>query len=163
MLAFVDKKKKRFNAWYLYMPVIVVAGSFLFARLLSLRRPNQVEETVAIDSSRRAVIPSTAPVARTSELPHQERDVEAIGDRIAETTLYLKKKQTAAALKALRQAQVATNRALAVREHDGAGEKELLTTLAELETAEHAIQHGALDDASRQLNALERKLDAIDR
>lgn len=163
MHAFVDKKKKRINAWYFYLPMIVAVVSFWFGRFSPLRMSTQVEETVAIDSSRHSVTPSSAPVAKTSELPHQDRDVEAIGDHIAETILYLKKRQTAAALRSLRQAQLSTNHALAVRANNGVGEKELSTTLGEIETVEHTIQHGLLDDASRQLNALERKLDALAR
>ena len=137
--------------------------SFLFVLFSSWRASKQVEETVAIDSSRRVVIPSGTPVTITHDLPLQERDVEVIGDRIAETTLYLKKRQTAPALRALRQAEVATNHALAVRAQNGGGSKDLLTTLSEIEAAERTIQRGGLDDAAKQLSALERKLDTLDR
>jgi hypothetical protein len=158
-----NNNKKKFSAWYWYVPVVVVVGSSLLFLYSRSRAPKQIEETVAIDSSRRAVIPTGTPVAITNELPMQERDVEAVGDRIAETILYLKKRQTAAALRSLRQAEVATNHALAVRAHNGAEDNELLTTLGELEAAERAIQRGGLDEATRQLIALERKLDGLAR
>lgn len=143
--------------------MIIIGVSFLYVLLSFWRAPNRVDETVAIDSSRHVVTPTGTPVAITRELPLQERDVEVVGDRIAETSLYLKKRQTAAALKALRQAEMATNHALAARMHNGGGDKELVTTLSELEAAERAVQHGGLDDAIRQLNAIERKLDGVAR
>lgn len=161
MTASNDKKKRKVSAWYWYVPVFV-AGASLFYVLFSTFRPtNQIEETVAIESGRRTVVPSSTPVVRTRELPVQARDVEAVGDRIAETIVYLKKRQPAAALRALRQAQIATSHALAARATNVSGNKELLTTQSEIELAERAIQRSAIDDATRQLNTIERKLDAI--
>lgn len=158
-----SNSKKKSSAWYWYVPVVVVVVSLLPFLYSRSRAPKQVEETVAIDSSRRAVVPTGTPVAITNKLPTQERDVEAVGDRIAETTLYLKKRQTVAALRSLRQAEVATNHALAVRAYNGAEDNEMLTTLGELEAAERTIQRGGLDEATRQLIALERKLDGLTR
>ncbi len=93
----------------------------------------------------------------------QDRDVETIGDRIAEATFYLKRKQSAAALRALQQAQLATNHAITLRERGGIGDKEMVFTLNELTSAERSIQRGAIEDATRQLNALNRRLDTVAR
>lgn len=161
VIAVIDKKKRKFSTWYWYIPVAIVGVSLVSVLFTSSRAPKQVEETVTIDSSRHVVIPTGTPLASTRKLPVQERDVETAGDRIAEATMYLKKKQKASALRALHQAQAATNHALAARAPDGGGVKELMTTAYELAAAEHAIQRGALDDAARQLNALNNKLDAL--
>jgi hypothetical protein len=154
------KENRRGYTWYWYVPVAVVCLSLLFILFSSTRATKQTEETVTIDSNRRASIPTGTPVAQTRQLPVQDREVETVGDRIAEATIYLKKKQSAAAIRALHQAQVATNHALSVREHNE-GDKELLLTLNELGSAEHAIQRGALEDAIKQLNALNHRLDSL--
>lgn len=161
MISVIDKRKRRIYVWYWYAPVVIVGVSLVFVLFSSARPPQQSDETVTIDSSRHVVIPTGTPVASTRTLPVQERDVETAGDRIAEATMYLKKKQTAAALRALHQAQAATNHALAARAPNGGGDKELVTTVNELAATERAIQRGALDDATRQLNALINKLDAL--
>ncbi|HEY0545695.1 MAG TPA: hypothetical protein VGC91_09990 [Pyrinomonadaceae bacterium] len=156
------KENRRGHTWYWYVPVAVVCLSLLFIFLSSSRSQKQTEETVTIDSNRPASIPSGTPLAEKRALPVQDPEVESVGDHIAEATVYLKRKQSAAALRALHQAQVATNRALSAREHsESGGDKELLLTLNELGAAEHAIQRGQLEDAVRQLSALNRRLDAL--
>lgn len=161
MIAVIEKKKR--TSLYWYVPVAML-GLSMVAMLFEVgRAPKQIEETVTIDSTRHVVIPTGTLVASTRTLPVQERDVEVAGDRIAEATMYLKKRQTAAALRALHQAQTATNHALAARGFKVGGKEELLTIANELVAVEHTIQRGTLDDAVRQLNALDNKLDALER
>ncbi|MBV9957514.1 MAG: hypothetical protein JO360_03800 [Acidobacteria bacterium] len=116
---------------------------------------------MTIDPARRQAIPAGTPVALARTLPVQNREVETVGDHIAEATVYLRKKQSANALRALHQAQAATNHALALNQQPEGGNKELLLTLNELSAAEHAIQRGALEEAVRQLNALNHRLDEL--
>lgn len=156
------KENRKGHNWYWYVPIAVVCFSLLFILFSSSRTQKQTEETVTIDSNRRAAIPAGTPIAEKRNLPVQDPEVEKAGDHIAEATVYLKRKQREAALRALHQAQVATNRALSSKEHtESGGDKELLLTLNELGMAEHAIQRGQLEDAVRQLNALNRRLDAL--
>jgi len=143
--------------------VIIVGASFIYLFNLTSRPPNRVDETVAIDSSRHVVIPTATPVVLARELPIQEREIEVIGDHIAETALCLKKKQTGAALRALHQAEIAANRAVTMPGRSGLDEKKLLIIVGELESSERAIQRGSLEDALKQLDVSERKLDAITR
>lgn len=152
---------RRSHTWYWYVPLGVACLALIFILYSSSRTPKQTEETVTIDSTRRTAIPAGTPVALARTLPVPDREVETVGDHIAEATVYLKKKQSANALRALHQAQAATSHALAAREHPEGSNKELLLTLNELGAAEHAIQRGALEEAVKQLNALNRRLDEL--
>ncbi|MBV9210327.1 MAG: hypothetical protein JOZ52_06840 [Acidobacteria bacterium] len=156
------KGNRRGYTWYWYLPVLVACLALLFILFSSSRSQKQTEETVTIDSSSRAAIPAGTPVAEKRTLPVQDPEVENAGDHIAEATVYLKRKQSAAALRALHQAQAATNHAISLREpNESGGNKELLLTLNELGAIERAIQRGQLEEAVRQLNALNRRLDAL--
>jgi hypothetical protein len=162
MIAVAKKEERRHSRIYWYLPVAMIGVSIVYVWFALAGAPKQIEETVTIDSTRHMVIPAGTLVASTRTLPVQERNVEAAGDCIAEATVYLKNRQTAAALRALHQAQAATNHALATRRSKGTDDKDLLTIANELVAVEHAIQKGALDDAARQLNALDNKLDALE-
>ena len=87
--------------------------------------------------------------------------MELAGDRIAEVEVYLRKRQSAAALAALTRARRATARALEARQHKGAHADALLSTLKGLDSVQRAIERGAFDDAHRQLVTLDRGLDGI--
>ena len=162
MIAAIEKKKRPFSIWHWYVPLAIVGVSVVFVFYSVARAPKQIEETVTIDASRHVVTPSGTPVANAGTLPIQERDIEIAGDRIAEAIIYLKKKQSAAAIHALHQAQAATNHALAARGTNGGENNDLVITANDLLAIERAIQRGALDDAARQLNALDNRLDALE-
>ena len=125
------------------------------------RRASPVVETVTTPARTAAALPTPSPVYFTPQLPQRDAGVEQAGDRIAEVEVYLKKRQSAAALAALARARRATARALEDRQHKGAHTDALLSTLKGLDSVQHAIERGAFDDAHRQLVALDRGLDGI--
>ena len=83
------------------------------------------------------------------------------GDHVAEALTRLKRRQSAAALTALAQAESALGRALRAESRDEDEREAVRETLKGLETAERSIQRGALTEAATQLVALNRKVDAI--
>ena len=123
-----------------------------------VRRPAPVVETVTTVAR---VAPAPTPVYFSPQLPARDEDVEQAGDRIAEAEVYLKKRQSAAALAALTRARHATARALEARRQKGSRGDELAATLKELDSVQRAIERGQLDDAHRQLVALDKNLDRI--
>ena len=129
------------------------------------RRASPVVETVTTAARSAAALPTPSPVYFTPQLPQRDAEVELAGDRIAEVEVYLKKRQSAAALAALTRARRATARALEERQrkgaHTDAHTDALLSTLKGLDSVQRAIERGAFDDAHRQLVALDRGLDGI--
>ncbi|MCA1593889.1 MAG: hypothetical protein LC754_14810 [Acidobacteria bacterium] len=125
------------------------------------RARNPVVETVTTDGVRAQATPAATPVIYAAQLPPRDEDIEAAGDSIAEASVYLQKRQSAPALRALSQARKATHHALNTRERKDDQRKGLLSALAELESVERIIQHGALSDAHRQLIKLDQTLDQL--
>lgn len=125
------------------------------------RRTPPVVETVTTPARTAAALPTPSPVYFTPQLPRRDAEVELAGDRIAEVEVYLKKRQSAAALAALTRARRATARALEERQHNGAHAEALLSTLKGLDSVQRAIEHGSFDEAQRQLVVLDRGLDGI--
>jgi hypothetical protein len=136
----------------------LACGLLVFAAV-RVRRAAPVVETVTTVS--RPPVSAPTPVYFTPQLPQRDAEVELAGDRIAEVEVYLKKRQSAAALAALARARRATTRALEARQHKGAHDDALLSTLKGLDSVQHAIERGAFDDAHRQLVALDRGLDGL--
>jgi hypothetical protein len=127
---------------------------------VGLRRSAPVVETVTTGA--RTAAPAPTPVFFTPQLPARDAEVEQAGDRIAEVEVYLKKRQSVAALAALTRARRATARALETRQRKGSHGEALATTLRELDSVQHAIERGAYEDAHRQLVALDKNLDHLD-
>lgn len=122
----------------------------------------RVEETVSVDATRSSSFARSAPpVAIAPQLPARDADVEQAGDRIAEAIMHLKKRQGPAGLSALAQAEAAIERALRSDARDEQERETLRSTLKGIETAERAIQRGALAEATAQLKALNRKVDSV--
>jgi len=143
-------------------PVLWCLCLALCASLLSCSQKKRVEETVTVDASRSSSVASNAqPVAIAPQLPARDADLEQAGDKVAEAIMHLKKRQSAAALTALAQSKGAINRALRADGRDEDGREALRSTLKGIESAERAIQRGALADATQQLVALNRKVDSI--
>ena len=140
------------------------AHSYLFALILLLTScaPKPAEETVTVKSTRHPTVSAEAPRVSTAPLPIRDPDIEKAGDLIAEATLHLHQRQSAAALHALSLAQAEIKRALATTAQDGTTHDELLPTLGELETIRGVIHRGMFDDAIRRLGNLNRKLDTLD-
>lgn len=126
-----------------------------------------VEETVTVDASRLSALPTQA-VAVTPQLPARDEDIEAAGDHIAEAITSLSKRRgnmparaTAAAQRALDQADAALTRALRDKPHDEPVRDALRAALRDLSVAQRTIQRGTYADAVRDLTALNHKLDTL--
>jgi hypothetical protein len=138
---------------------LIAAAAFI------LRRPAPaVVETVTtgLDSGNTAKA-APAPIVNTPQLPARDEDVERAGDKIAEATVYLSRRQKAGALHALAEARAAARRAYDRRaqQHDPSSHK-LLAAIKELEQAEAAVERGASPDAKQKLLAINHQLDGID-
>jgi hypothetical protein len=104
-----------------------------------------------------------APVVNTPQLPARDEDVERAGDKIAEATVYLSRRQKAGALRALAEARAAARRAYDRRaqQHDPSSHT-LLAAIKELEQAESAVERGAFPDARQKLLAINHQLDQVE-
>jgi hypothetical protein len=142
-----------------------LVAAVAFAAALFVRRPAPaVVETVTTGLDRPSPATKPSPVASASapQLPERDEDVEKAGDKIAEATVYLSRRQRPAALRALTEAHVAARRAYDRRsqQHDPDTHK-LLAALRELELAEVAVERGSLPDARQRLLALNQRLDQV--
>lgn len=146
---------------FVWCAAFALACALLAYAAVRARRESPVVETVTTPARTAAALPTPSPVYFTPQLPQRDAEVELAGDRIAEVEVYLKKRQSAAALAALTRARRATARALEERQHKGAHADALLSTLKGLDSVQRAIERGAFDDAHRQLVALDRGLDGI--
>ncbi|MDT5295105.1 MAG: hypothetical protein QOJ76_1985 [Acidobacteriota bacterium] len=144
--------------WYALLGVACLLLLLILTFGLKGRAP--VVETVTTGAQ--PPTPAPTPVYFTPTLPARDADVEQAGDRIAEAEVYLKKRQSAAALAALTRARRATTRALESRQRKGSQGDALASALKELDAVQHAIERGAYEDAHRQLVALDRNLDHLD-
>jgi glucan phosphoethanolaminetransferase (alkaline phosphatase superfamily) len=143
---------------------VLFAVGFCFALLAAQASCSQrrVEETVTVDAGRlSSPVANAQPVAVAPQLPDRDADIEQAGDHVAEAITRLKRRQSAAALTALAQAESALGRALRAESRDENELEAVRETLKGLETAERSIQRGALTEAATQLVALNRKVDAI--
>jgi hypothetical protein len=146
---------RRALVWY----VLLGGACALLVYAATARRSAPVVEIVT--TGVRQPAPASTPVYFNPPLPARDADVEQAGDRIAEVEVYLKKRQSAAALAALGRARRATARALETRQHKDSRGDVLLSTLKGFDSVQRAIERGALDDAHRQLVALDKSLDLV--
>jgi hypothetical protein len=140
--------------------LVGVACVLALAGVVYLKRPAPVVETVTTGARQPA--PVATPVIFSAKLPEHDADVEQAGDRIAEVEVYLKKRQSAAALAALTRARRATTHALEAHQRKGSRPEALASALRELDSVQRAIERGAYEDAHRQLVALDKNLDHLD-
>jgi hypothetical protein len=144
----------------LVLYALAAAACVLLVYAATARRSAQVE---IVTTPVHTPVPTSTPiVAKRPQLPPVEPEVEVAGDRIAEVEVYLRKRQSAKALDALTHARNATARAIESRQRKGSRVDELASTLKGLDSVERAIQRGQLDDAHRQLVALDKNLDRLD-
>ena len=146
---------------FFWCAAFALACVLLVYAAVRARRTSPVVETVTTPARAGAAMPTPSPVYFTPQLPQRDAEVELAGDCIAEVEVYLKKRQSAAALSALTRARRATSRALEERQRTGARADALLSTLKGLDSVQRAIERGAYEDAHRQLVALDRGLDGI--
>ncbi|MDT7602167.1 MAG: hypothetical protein QOF61_164 [Acidobacteriota bacterium] len=138
---------------------LIVAVAFV------VRRPAPaVVETVTtgLDEGQTAK-DSPLPVVNTPQLPARDEDVERAGDKIAEATVYLARRQKGAALRALTEAHAAARRAYERRsqQRDPSSHK-LLAAIRELEQAQLAVERGSFPDARQKLLAINHQLDQVE-
>ncbi|MFL6228689.1 MAG: hypothetical protein ACJ741_07910 [Pyrinomonadaceae bacterium] len=104
-----------------------------------------------------------APVVNAPQLPARDEDVERAGDKIAEATVYLTRRQKGAALRALSEARAAARRAYDRRaQQRDQPSHTLLAAIKELEQAESAVERGAFPEAKQKLLAINRQLDQVE-
>ena len=131
---------------------------FLLFALPARRRTPVVETITTEEGSQQRAVPRPA-VHFTPQLPQRDADIEAAGDHIAAATVFLKNRQSAAALRAMTQARSATAHAIDRRRQQGKRFDVLEETLREIDSAERYVQHGALGDARARLISLNNRLD----
>jgi hypothetical protein len=147
----------RSAVWYALLAV--GCGLLVWAAATTRRSPPVVE---TVTTGARPAPPAATPFYTvTPALPPRDAEVEQAGDRIAEVAVYVKKRQSAAALAALTRARHATAHALESRRRKGSPGDELAATLKELDSVQRAIERGQYDDAHRQLVALDQNLDRL--
>lgn len=127
---------------------------------LSARWQRPVVETITTGVSAPASITPPTPVHFTPQLPQRDMDIESAGDHIAAASIYLRNRQSAAALRAVTQARAATAHAIDHRKQQGKEFNVLQETLREIDAAEHFIRGGAINDARARLSSLNHRLDA---
>jgi hypothetical protein len=134
-------------------------GSLLLLLWLSTRRPTPVVETITTEEASQTRAAPRPAVQFTPQLPQRDPDIEAAGDHLAAATVYLKNRQSAAALRAMTQARTVTAHAIARRRQQGKRFDVLEETLRGIDSAERYVQRGALGDARAHLITLNQKLD----
>jgi hypothetical protein len=137
---------------------LAAAACVLLVYAATVRRSAQVE---TVTTPAHSPTPASTPFVGQPQLPPVDPEVELAGDRIAEVEVYLKKRQSAAALAALTRARHATARALESRQRKGTRGDELASALKGLDSVQHAIERGQFDDAHRQLVVLDKSLDRL--
>ena len=148
---------RRTGVWGILL--VALCALFVLWALSAHRAAPAVVETVTTGA--RAPAPAQTPVYFTPQLPVRDEEIELAGDRIAEVEVYLKKRQSAAALAALGRARRATAHALEARQRKGTHGDALLSALTELASVPRSLERGALADAHRQLVALDKSLDHL--
>jgi hypothetical protein len=144
--------------WFLAGALVLCLLLLLFGLPAGWRRP--VIETITTREGSQAH-PAPAPAVHfTPQLPQRDADIESAGDNLAAATVYLKNRQSAAALRAMTQARNATAHAIDRRRQQGKRFDVLEEALREIDSAERFVQHGALGDARARLASLNHRLDA---
>ncbi len=143
-----------------------LCAAFLCAIILlaaSLRHSRAVVEIVTTDINHQ-----TPPAQKNLSvnpaplLPPRDVDLETAGDRIAAATIYLDRRQKAAALKALAEARTAARHAADKRaQRRDVSNKQLIAALKELEASQLAVEHGSFPDAKAKLIVLNQELDRL--
>jgi hypothetical protein len=149
--------KLRSHRWYALAAFSLCALMLLLGLTSGWRTP--VVETITTEEGEQ---PRPAPgpaVQFTSQLPQRDADIEAAGDHLAAATVYLKNRQSAAALRAITQARTAAAHAIDSRRQQGKQFDVLDETLRGIDSAERYIQRGALVEARAHLIAVNKRLD----
>lgn len=137
---------------------LVVLGLLLVVIFIAAARRNRpVEETVTLSQTVRPKITTGVPVANASPLPAGDRDLELIGDRVAEAAVLLRDRQRGPALRAIAAAENLTRQ---MRQTLPDIDSQLLNaTATELALIEREIQRGEVESTLMRLVQLSRRLD----
>jgi hypothetical protein len=111
-------------------------------------------ETVTMASQQRSAATDGKPLISTAQLPARDLNLEAAGDRIAEARIDLKRKNTAAALRAIAVAEEEVKKAVAIQPDDA----QLAAFIRRLQTARQELQHRDLKAAALELRRLDQEL-----
>jgi hypothetical protein len=138
---------------------LLITAVWICALIISSRALRKTDETVTLDSNRRAAAISP-PAISSAPLPAADSDLEIVGDQIAKAIVHLNRGRREAALHALDQAQTVSRRALANRPITDKANEKLKLALRETEQARLQIARGKSGAAALALRKLARQLDA---
>jgi hypothetical protein len=138
---------------------LLITAVWICALIISSRSLRKTDETVTLDSNRRAAAISP-PAISSAPLPAADSDLEIVGDQIAKAIVHLNRGRREAALHALDQAQTVSRRALANRPITDKANERLKLALRETEQARLQIARGKSGAAALALRKLARQLDA---
>lgn len=141
--------------------LVLLGLSLLVIFIAAARRNRPIEETVTLSQTVKPKVATGMPVANASPLPVGDRELELIGDRVAEATIHLRDRQRVPALRAIVAAENLTRQ---IRETRPDLDTPLLNaTASELAQIERDLQRGELESTLVRLMQLSRRLDtAVD-
>lgn len=145
------------HRWYVLGALGVCSLLLLFWLPTRWHRP--VVETITTEEGPQTRSTPGPAVQFAPQLPQRDADIEAAGDHLAAATVYLKNRQSAAAIRAMTQARSATAHAIDRRKQQGKQFDVLEETLRGIDYAERFVQRGALGDARAHLINLNKRLD----
>jgi hypothetical protein len=156
--ALPDKHPGQPAKWWWTLAIIVLGVLLIVIFISAAHRNAPVEETVTLPQKVNQRPTKGTLVETVTPLPVGDRDLESIGDRVAEAAVYLRERQRAPALRALAAAESATHQ---LREKRTDLDPRILnTTSAELAIIEREIQRGNIDEARSRMVQLARNLDS---
>jgi hypothetical protein len=139
---------------------LVLLGALLVLIFIAAARRNQpMEETVTLARSVPPPATTGLPVGNANPLPAVDRDLELLGDWIAEATVHARDRQRGPALRAITAAE---NLVRQIREtRPDLNRPFLSSTAAELIAIERDLQRGELESTLARLVQLSRTLDTV--
>ena len=143
--------------WWWTGAIVVLAVVLLLIFISAATRNKPVEETVTLSQHVEQRPTAGTPVATVAPLPTADRDLELIGDRVAEAAVYLRQHQRNPALHALAAAENTTRHLRDTR--PDLDSNVLSATETELAAIEREVQRGNTDEARQRLLKLGRDLD----
>ena len=135
---------------------LIVVGLFLLL-LASASCERRSVETVTTASQQRLPAADEKPLISTTQLPPRPPVLEAAGDRVAEARIDLKRKNTAAALRAIASAEEEVRKASA-NKPDGDLDHHLAAIISRLQIAEQEVERRDLKAAASELRKLKQEL-----
>jgi hypothetical protein len=135
---------------------LIMAGLYLLL-LASASCERRSVETVTTASQQHLPAADEKPLISTAQLPPRPPVLEAAGDRVAEARIDLKRKNTAAALRAIASAEEEVRKASA-NKPDGDVDHRLAAIISRLQIAEQEVERHDLKAAASELRKLNQEL-----